>query len=132
MKSLEDRNARAKEMIAKSRGRLADYLFSDIYRLYGTKIARKGRTEDELITAICWLTGHTQESLQQEISGTQTLYDFFANAPALNPDANKITGVICGYRIEDIEDDFTRNVRRMDKLVDDLAKGWSLEKVLRK
>jgi hypothetical protein len=125
-------DARAKEMIEKSRGRVAGYLFADIYRLYLTKVTRKGRTEDELIAVICWLTGHTQDSLQQEISGSVTLLGFFATAPLLNPDASKITGVICGYRIEDIEDDFMRKVRYMDKIVDDLAKGWSLEKVFRK
>lgn len=105
--------------------------FAGVYPMYIQKVEKKGRTKEELDTVICWLTGYNRGSLQKQIDARVTLQDFFADAPQLNPKASLITGMICGYRIEDIEDELIRKVRYMDKLVDELAKGRPMEKVLR-
>lgn len=105
--------------------------FAGVYPHYINKAEKKGRTKAELDTIICWLTGYTQEQLQQQIEQKTSLEDFFALAPQLHPNVSKITGVICGYRVEDIEDPLMQKIRYMDKLVDELAKGKSMEKILR-
>jgi hypothetical protein len=106
--------------------------FASVYPLYIKKVERKGRTKEEVDTVICWLTGYNQQSLQQQIDRKTDFQTFFDEAPQLNPNASKITGMICGYRIEDIEDELMRKIRYMDKIVDELAKGRTMEKILRK
>lgn len=107
------------------------YTFASIYRLYEQKVLRKNRTQADLDTVICWLTGYTSNDLQRMLDSTLNLQDFFENAPQFNPNASKITGLICGYRVEEIEDPMMQKIRYMDKLVDELAKGKKLEKILR-
>lgn len=104
--------------------------FAGVYPLYVQKVERKGRTKEELDTVLCWLTGYTEKTLQKQIDKKVDLETFFAEAK-LNPNASKITGVICGYRIEDIEEPLMKKIRYMDKLVDELAKGRKMEKILR-
>jgi hypothetical protein len=106
--------------------------FASVYPHYITKAEKKGRTKEELDTIICWLTGYTQKQLQQHIDKQTDFETFFAKAPQLNPNVSKITGLICGYRIEEIEDKLMQKVRYLDKLVDELAKGRKMEKILRK
>lgn len=105
--------------------------FASIYPLYIQKVERKGRTREEVDTILCWLTGHSKQSLQQQIDDKIDLETFFAHAPKLNPNVSKITGVICGYRVEEIEDPLMQKIRYMDKLIDELAKGKAMEKILR-
>lgn len=105
--------------------------FASVYPHYINKAERKGRSKEELDTIICWLTGYDQTGLQQQIDDKTSFETFFAEAPQLHPNAPKITGVICGYRIEDIEDPLMKKVRYLDKLVDELAKGKTMEKILR-
>ena len=105
--------------------------FSSVYPLYIQKVERKGRTKEELDTVIQWLTGYDEKGLQAQIDQEADLETFFAEAPQMNPNASKITGVICGVRVEEIEDPFMQKLRWMDKLVDELAKGKSMQKVLR-
>lgn len=106
--------------------------FASVYPHYITKAEKKGRTKEEVDTIICWLTGYTQDQLQQTIENKTTFEDFFAQVPQLNPNVSKITGVICGYRVEDIAEPLMQKIRYMDKLVDELAKGKAMEKILRK
>jgi hypothetical protein len=105
--------------------------FASIYPLYIQKVERKGRTKDELDEVLCWLTGYTKKGLQQQIDKKNSLETFFDEAK-LHPHASKITGVICGYRVEDIENKLMQKIRYMDKVVDELAKGKAMEKILRK
>jgi hypothetical protein len=105
--------------------------FSSVYPLYIQKAERKDRTKDEVDEIVCWLTGYTKQSLQKQINANVDFETFFNEAPMLNPNAAKITGVICGYRIEEIEDEIIRKVRYLDKLIDELAKGKAMEKILR-
>ena len=105
--------------------------FADIYSLYLQKVMRKGRTQDELDTVIMWLTGYDEQGLQSQIDGGTTLEEFFAAAPQINPNSHLIIGVICGIRVENIEDSLMKKIRQMDKLVDELAKGKTLDKILR-
>ncbi len=107
-------------------------LFATVYPLYLNKVERKGRTKEEVDQAIFWLTGYDAEGMQDQINRKTDLETFFAEAPALNPNASKITGVICGYRVEEIEDPVVQKIRYLDKLIDELAKGKAMEKVLRK
>ena len=107
-------------------------LFSSVYPLYIKKVERKGRTKAEVDEILCWLTGHDQQSLEQQIVSKNDLETFFNQAPNLNPNVSKITGLICGYRVESIEDPLMQKIRYMDKLIDELAKGKSMEKILRK
>lgn len=104
--------------------------FSRIYPLYITKVEKKGRTKDELDQVIRWLTGFTQKQLQKQIDTNKTLTEFF-DAAKIHQNAPLITGVICGVRIEEIEEPLMQKIRYMDKLVDELAKGRPLEKILR-
>src|SRR5688572_8163513 len=106
--------------------------FASIYPLYIQKAEKKGRTKAEVDAVIFWLTGYTKQTLQQQIDKKSDLETFFAQAPQLNPNVSKITGVICGYRVEEIEDKLIQKIRYMDKLVDELAKGKTMEKILRK
>ncbi len=105
--------------------------FASIYPLYIQKVEGKGRTKEELDTVLYWLTGYNKQSLQKQIDQKSDLETFFAKAPQLNPNVSKITGVICGYRVEEIEDKLMQKIRYMDKLVDELAKGRAMEKILR-
>jgi hypothetical protein len=104
--------------------------FSAVYPLYITKMERKGRTKEELDQAICWLTGLTSDELQELVETKVTFTEFF-DAATLNPNAHLITGVICGMRVEEIEDPLMQKIRYLDKIVDELAKGRPMEKVLR-
>lgn len=106
--------------------------FAGVYPHYINKAEKKGRTKEEVDTIIRWLTGYTEKALQQQIDKKNDFETFFAQAPKFNSNAIKITGVICGYRIEDIEDELVKKVRYLDKLIDELAKGKSMEKILRK
>ena len=110
--------------------RIADMIFGSVYPHYVTKVVKKGRTEEELQEVLAWLTGFTKAKLQKHITKKSTMAAFFADAK-LNPNASSITGVICGYRVEEIENPLTQKVRYMDKLVDELAKGKKMEKILR-
>jgi len=111
--------------------RMAKMTFASVYPHYITKVESKGRTKDELHQVIEWLTGFDDKKLQELIDEKVTFEIFFTNAK-LNPNAHLITGVICGYRIEEIETPLTKQVRYLDKLVDELAKGKKMEKILRK
>jgi hypothetical protein len=106
--------------------------FASIYPLYIQKSEKKGRTQAEVDTIIFWLTGYNKQTLQQQIDKRSDLETFFAQAPQINPNVSKITGVICGYRVEEIEDKLMQKIRYLDKLVDELAKGKPMEKILRK
>lgn len=110
--------------------RIAKMTFASVYPMYVEKIEKKGRTKEELHQVIAWLTGFDNQKLQELIKAKATFEDFFAKA-TLNPNASLITGVICGYRVEEIENPLTQRVRYLDKLVDELAKGKKLEKILR-
>ncbi|MBK8944804.1 MAG: DUF2200 domain-containing protein [Ignavibacteriae bacterium] len=110
--------------------RIAKMSFASVYPHYVTKIEKKGRTKAELHKVIEWLTGYDEKKLQSIIKEKVTFEKFFQNAK-LNPNANLITGVICGYRLEEIENPLTQKVRYLDKLVDELAKGKKMEKILR-
>lgn len=110
--------------------RIAKMAFSSVYPMYLAKVERKGRTKEELHEVIHWLTGFDEQKLQSMIEKDVTFETFFGSAK-LHPNAHLITGVICGYRIEDIGDKLTRQVRYLDKLVDELAKGRKMEKILR-
>lgn len=105
--------------------------FASVYPHYIQKVEKKGRTKEELDTVIFWLTGYDKKSLQQVIEQKTDFETFFAKAPQINPNVSKITGVICGYRVEDIEDKLMQQIRYLDKLVDELAKGKAMEKILR-
>jgi len=106
--------------------------FASVYPHYITKAEKKGRTKAEVDQVICWLTGYTQQQLQQQIDQKKDFETFFNEAPQINPNVSKITGVICGWRVEEIEDKLMQKIRYMDKLVDELAKGRTMEKILRK
>ncbi|MDR6784995.1 hypothetical protein ABIE26_003693 [Pedobacter africanus] len=110
--------------------RIAKMTFASVYPMYVAKVEKKGRTKEELHQVITWLTGFDDRKLQQLIEEKATFETFFQQA-VLNPNATRITGVICGYRIEEIEEPLTRQVRYLDKLVDELAKGRKMEKILR-
>jgi len=105
--------------------------FREVYPLYIKKAERKGRTKEEVDAIITWLTGYSALELRSLSEGDVDFEAFFAGAPAINPNAGKITGRICGYRVEDIEDPLARRVRYLDKLVDELAGGKALERILR-
>ncbi|MBK9212747.1 MAG: DUF2200 domain-containing protein [Saprospiraceae bacterium] len=112
--------------------RIYKLTFASVYPHYIKKVETKGRTKTELDEIIFWLTGYDQDSLQELIDNKTDFEHFFAQAPNFNPNAVKITGVICGYRVEEIEDEVIRKIRYLDKMIDELAKGKSMEKILRK
>ena len=119
------------EMTPKTtRDRIAEMTFASIYPLYLNKVEKKGRTEAELRKVIQWLTGFTKAKLEKHIKKESTIEAFFEDAE-LNSNASLITGVVCGYRVEDIEDPLTQKARYMDKLVDELARGKKMESILR-
>ena len=105
--------------------------FARVYPLYIAKVEKKGRSKEELHTIIYWLTGYDEMSLQRQIDDKVDFETFFAQAPQMNPNVSKITGVICGYRVEEIEDPLMQQIRYLDKLVDELAKGRAMDKILR-
>ncbi|PUB25241.1 hypothetical protein C8J95_11422 [Elizabethkingia sp. YR214] len=105
--------------------------FAGVYPHYIQKAEKKSRTKAEVDEIIFWLTGYNAENLQQHIDQKTNFEDFFNQAPKINPNVSKITGVICGYRVEEIEDPIIQKVRYLDKLIDELAKGKSMEKILR-
>lgn len=105
--------------------------FSSVYPHYVTKAQKKGRTQAEVDEIIRWLTDYTQAQLEQQLSAETDFKTFFAEAPALNPSRNFITGVICGVRVEDIEEPTMQEIRYLDKLIDELARGKAMEKILR-
>jgi hypothetical protein len=106
--------------------------FAVVYPLYIRKAEKKGRTKAEVDEIIFWLTGYNKQTLLQHIDNKTDFENFFARAPQLNPNVSKITGVICGYRVEEIEEKLMQQIRYLDKLVDELAKGKTMEKILRK
>ena len=106
--------------------------FAGVYPLYVQKAEKHGRTRDEVDKIIFWLTGYNQESLKRQTDKNSDLETFFAEAPQINQNASKISGVVCGIRVEEIEDKMTRQIRYLDKLIDELAKGKAIEKILRK
>ena len=106
--------------------------FASVYPLYIQKAEKKGRTKADVDAVIFWLTGYNKHTLQQQIDKKNDFETFFTQAPQLNPNVSKITGVICGYRVEEIEDKLMQKIRYLDKLVDELAKGRTMEKILRK
>ena len=105
--------------------------FSKVYPLYVQKAERKNRTKEEVDTVICWLTGYSPAQLAQRIDDESDIATFFANAPRMNPNVALITGVVCGVRVETIDDPLMQKIRYLDKLIDELAKGKKLEKILR-
>ncbi len=104
---------------------------SKIYSLYVQKAERKGRTEEEVVQIICWLTGYNSDGLANQVGSGNDLATFFAEAPTINPNVSLIKGVVCGVRVEEVEDPLMRKIRYLDKLIDELAKGKSMEKILR-
>lgn len=115
----------------KNLARVFKIVFASVYPLYIEKVKKKGRTKAELDTVISWLTGYDSQTLQRQIDNRVDLETFFAEAPEINPNVSKITGLICGYRVEEIENKLMQKIRYMDKLVDELAKGKTMEKILR-
>ncbi|TAZ60807.1 DUF2200 domain-containing protein [Rhizobium leguminosarum] len=105
---------------------------ASVYPHYVAKAEKKGRTKTEVDEIICWLTGHSQQSLDDQLAEKTNFEDFFAQAPQMNPSRSLITGVICGVRVEEIQETTMREIRYLDKLIDELAKGKAIEKILRK
>lgn len=118
-------------MNAKNNQRVYKMSVASVYPLYIEKVEKKGRTQEELDEVMCWLTGYDEAGLQEELEKQTNFKDFFAQAPQPNPARSQITGMICGVRVENIEDPVMREVRYLDKLVDELAKGRPMEKILR-
>jgi hypothetical protein len=114
------------------KARIFSMSFASVYPLYIRKVEKKGRTKADLDAIIFWLTGYNEQTLQQQIDRKNDLETFFAEAPQMNPNVSKITGVICGYRVEEIEDKLMQKIRYLYKLFDELAKGKTMEKILRK
>lgn len=106
--------------------------FVSVYPYYVKKAEKKGRTKAEVDEIICWLTGYDQKGLQKQLDDKTDFETFFDQAPRLNPNVSKITGVICGYRVEEIQEKLMQKIRYLDKLIDELAKGKTMEKILRK
>ena len=115
----------------KSNHRVFRMKFADVYPLYVQKAERKNRSKQEVGQTICWLTGYSQLGLQQQIEQENDFETFFAQAPAINPNRSLIKGIVCGVRVEEIEDPLMQNIRYLDKLIDELAKGKTMEKILR-
>jgi hypothetical protein len=105
--------------------------FASVYPHYINKAEKKGRTKEEVDSIICWLTGYSRQQLQKQIDNKTNFEIFFDQAPQMHPNVSKITGVICGYRVEEIEDKLMQKIRYLDKLIDELAKGKKMEKILR-
>ena len=105
--------------------------FAKVYPLYVQKVERKGRTKDEVDQVICWLTGYDRAGLKKQIAKENDFETFFAQAPAMHPNCALIKGLVCGVRVEEVDDPLMQKIRWMDKLVDELAKGKAMEKILR-
>ncbi|WP_338764275.1 DUF2200 domain-containing protein [Massilia sp. METH4] len=105
--------------------------FAKVYPMYVQKAERKQRTKEDVDRIICWLTGYTPAGLAEQLAAGTDMEAFFAQAPAMHPNSALITGVVCGVRVEEVEDPRMRNIRRLDKLIDELAKGKALDKILR-
>ncbi len=114
-----------------SKHRIFSTAFSKIYPLYVQKVENKNRSKEDVDQIICWLTGYSQAGLKEQIEQHSDFETFFAKAPAINPKTSLIKGVVCGVRVEEIEDPLMQKIRYLDKLVDELAKGKTLEKILR-
>ncbi|MEA5445697.1 DUF2200 domain-containing protein [Gammaproteobacteria bacterium AB-CW1] len=114
-----------------SRHPIFDMSFAKVYPHYVQKAEKKGRTQEEVDQVICWLTGYEQSGLKQQLEQEKSFDHFFAEAPGLNPNASLIKGVVCGVRVEEVEDPLMQKIRYLDKLVDELAKGKSMDKILR-
>lgn len=110
---------------------ISKLLFTTVYPLYVQKAERKQRTQEEVDTLICWLTGYNREQLRQHILVNIDFQTFFDQAPAMHPNRSQIKGIVCGIRVEDIQDPLTQKIRYLDKLMDELAKGRALPKILR-
>ena len=111
--------------------RIYGMTFARVHPLYVAKVERKGRTREEVDTIVCWMTGHSAASLAEAIADELTFEQFFARAPALNPLRELITGKVCGVQVEAVEEPLMREIRYLDKLIDELAKGKAMEKILR-
>lgn len=105
--------------------------FAKVYPMYVQKAEKKGRTKAEVDQIICWLTGYTQAGLEKQIDNQTDFEKFFGNAPKLNPNCHLITGVVCGVRVEEVEDPLMQKIRWLDKLIDELARGKAMDKILR-
>jgi len=114
-----------------TRHRIFSVSFASVYPYYVAKAERKARTKAEVDTIICWLTGHSQATLDDQLAKQTSFEDFFAQAPRMNPARSLITGTVCGVRVEEVEEPTMREIRYLDKLVDELAKGRKMEKILR-
>lgn len=114
-----------------TRHRIFSTPFASVYPMYVQKAQRKGRTKQEVDQIICWLTGYDQAGLERQIQLRNDFETFFAQAPALNPNRSRIKGVVCGVRVEEIADPLMQNIRYLDKLIDELARGRPMEKILR-
>lgn len=114
-----------------SKHKIFETAFAKIYPLYVQKAERKNRTKEEVDRIICWLTGYDQKGLEQQIEQENDVETFFAQAPAIHPNSALIKGVVCGIRVEEIEDPLMQKIRYLDKLIDELAKGKTMEKILR-
>jgi hypothetical protein len=106
--------------------------FANIYPLYIQKVVKKGRTVEEVNEIIFWLTGYDEQTLKSQLDNKSDMEAFFTQAPQINPNVTKITGIICGYRVESLEDKLLQQLRYLDKLIDELAKGKTMDKILRK
>ena len=115
----------------KPKHRIYSMSFAKVYPLYVKKVERKGRTGNEVDQIICWLTGYSAAGLRQQIKQETDFETFFAQAPAMNPNTSLIKGVVCGVRVEEVEEPLMRKIRYLDKLIDELAKGKAMEKILR-
>ena len=111
--------------------RIYGMTFKGLYPAYVAKAEKKGRTRAEVDTIVCWLTGHTQQSLNGALATSMTVEEFFTSAPKMNPQRDLVTGVVCGVRVEAVEEPLMQEIRRLDKMVDELAKGREMQKILR-
>lgn len=111
---------------------ISKLLFTTVYPLYVQKAERKNRTQEEVDTIICWLTGYSREQLSHHATANIDFQRFFDQAPAIHPNSSQIKGVVCGIRVEDIQDPITQKIRYLDKLIDELARGKSMDKILRR
>jgi hypothetical protein len=125
------KKAKAKTKAKAPRHRIFVYPFAKIYPMWVNKAERKGRTKQEVDQILCWLTGYTAAGLQKQIKGDGDLEAFFDGAPAFNPAAKLIKGTVCGVRVEEVADPLMRKIRYLDKLIDELAHGRAMEKILR-
>jgi hypothetical protein len=119
------------EVVTVPKHRIFATKFASVYPLYIRKAERKNRTKEEVDKVICWLTGYSHAELQQQIERESDFSTFFAQAPAINPNCSLIKGIVCGVRVEEIEDPLMKNIRYLDKLIDELANGKAMAKILR-